>query len=391
MNINRAINDASQCLFSEAKVLWKNISPVSMSSLSIFRGISYFAEHEALTNLIPSEIKSVAEHLNASNALGDAMNILDFIFTVIKIPKNIKEREKANKSGDSVKILDADLTTIKITGKCLNFSAIFTNFVTTQLSLPTLVSGLASAVGKVCSVASMVFSFAEIVQHKLHYSTTHQFMGELKRQRHLTFLETYFEKMQITPKDSIKTLSSDELKTRVKTIKSELKDAKNDTLLTDITKVANQAFVNALTDKMSADPGLFSQHFNAQIRKSDSPKKNKGLFVKLMPPNPKLTANFKEKLSSLAANGEAEKLSSAVKLLKNQGRCTERSHIFSMALSSINCTNSIARFALATITPIIIPISVGIWMLTSGASIIQHVVNKEISANFVNSLEKTLE
>lgn len=374
---------------SEVNYFWGEIkknSGLLIPSLTIFKGFSYFADLPIFETKIPKEIKNIATLINESNICGNLINQIDFILTLSKISKNIEERKKAKESGDCVKILDADLSAVRIAGKCFNFINIATNFINKHF-----ISDLATAVGKVCSVASLVFSFAEIVQHKLHYDTTHQLMKDLKRERHLAFIKTYFEKMQLSPpKEPAETLSSAELKKCYKELKCKLKNAKEDTLLSDISKVANQAFVNALTDKMKADPEIFSTHFNAQIKGRGTAEESSCLIAKLMPPSPKLEANFKERLSSLAANGEAKKLSSAVKLLKQQGRSTERSHIFSIGLSGINCTNSTVKFALGTINPLILPISIGISVLTSGASIAQHFVNEAQSEKFVNAMEKVL-
>lgn len=323
------------------------------------KNISFFTDP-----LIVTKFTKLGPHF------GNAIDFIDLTNLYCGTNNNNKEWIEATKSGDCTKMLDAGLSTVKLAGSYLSFIGKTATFIYDHFNFNAAVSALAPVVAKVCSVASIISSFAKIAQNGLHYHTTHKFMAELKRERHLAFIKTYFDRMQISPQKPIAELSSKELKRKIKILKSKLKNEEKDEVLSGIAKVANQAFVKALADRMTTNSEVFSLHFNAEVKKIDS---------------------LKERLSSLAASDDTQKLSSAVKLLKQQGRCTERSHIFSMVVSGIESTNSILRLALGAINPLIVgSISAGIALVTTGATLVQYCVKERESEKFVNAMEKVL-
>jgi hypothetical protein len=381
-NIAASVCDSWSRLLNAGIDSITNNAPTIIPSLDIIKGLNYFADHQVLENIIPNELKEVTSFISETKILGHAMDVVDATTTFFsKIPKNIEQRKKAKESGDVVKIVDADLGAVRIAGKMLGYATKIVNFISENFfKVESIASGIAAAVGKVCSVASMIFSFAEILQHKLHYDTTHEFMGDLKRERHMAFIKSYCEKLQTSPKEPLGKASSAQLKTTVKAIKATLSNSLDSTL-SDIKKVADRAFIDALTNKMAIEPEVFTEHFNAKIKKEGSPIKEN---------SSKLGANFKEKLSSLAAQGDAHKLANAVKIIKQQGRRVERSHIFSMVLSGINCVKSVVNFTLGAINPFIIPVTTGISIATSITSLVKAGVEKNQSKQFVKEMKEVL-
>lgn len=390
INVGSPISRFGERLSSEASSIKKSIkrnSSLFVPFCDLIGGFFHFSSNSSVLNKAPS-VKKTFTSINNANVPGHLITAYNFFSLFSLTSKNIKERREAKKSGDATKILDANLGAVSLASRFLNVAEKIIDFVKPLFSPLTVIAKVAATVGKVCSALSVAFSFADIVQDGLHYHSTHKFLGELKRERHLAFMEAYFKKMQIAPAQSVDKLSSKELKNRVKILKTEMRSAKQDALLSDIVKVSNQAFINAVTQKMSEDPGVLSEHFNAQIRKKDTVKRAT-LCSKIFGSSHKLSANFKEKLSTLAVNGDSQKLSAAVKLLKRQVRGTERSHIGSIVLNSLGFVNSVLSLALAAI-PLAAPVGMGISLALSGGSIIKHFVVQGQSKKFVNELEKVI-
>lgn len=337
---------------------------------------------------IPEKLKNATVWIIGN--VGSAINSGYFVNLIYKTYQYY-ENKKAKESNDPVKLLETHLEKVSLVGEYFWFATLAFDFAQKFFQPATLAAKITLTLSKVCTAAAALFSFAEAIRHGLHYRTTQRFSIELKREKHFAFIKAYMNQPNQSM-DSINGLSNKELHQQVKAIKNTLRTTDQKTLLSKIIHCANQAFILALTQKMTTDPEIVSAHLAIEINEKE--EKSPHFFEKWLPKIPSLPSDFKNKLIQASKSADDEKVSKIAKLLKNRIHYIKNTHIFSMIVAGLESVNAITTFALGIINPllapIVMPIGAGITACTSLMGAAKYGIHFRMSKTFVNTLKNAL-
>lgn len=289
---------------------------------------------------------------------------------------NINDRKKAKLSGDQYKILDANLGAVTLTGRYFSTLNTIKNFISV-FRVP--ISNCFKFAASVGGAVSLFFSTAGLFQAGFRLRSTAKLVESLKQTRHLAFMNAYISAQTLDSKAyTLDKLSPKELRNRVKAVKKELRNTGEHTLLENIVKVSNQAFTQAVAQKVDSDSDFVGTHFHVGFKKVDSPTQE--------------DPNFFKKLSLPKVQNNAKNLTEAVSLIKQRLRQKKGSDIYSIITSIINFAPSLifTVAGLMSINPVFFPVAAGITLVLAVASLINIFVTDKLKRDFMRDMERVV-